>query len=125
MSFLRHARSIGPMWGKAVVGPRLAFASRWSARARAGSGARPRPRPCSSSTMSRTGYSLAGCSPAEPASASPAGIHALPTGRNSQPPPDGGWGIFDRRFGEFSTGVDSTGVTVGERGRGRRIAFAV
>ena len=32
-------------------------------------------RPCSSSAMSRTGYPSAGCSPAEPASASPTEIH--------------------------------------------------
>jgi hypothetical protein len=47
------------------------------------------------------------CSLGEPASASPAGIYAAPTGRNSRPPPRGGWGIFNRRFGEFSTGVDN------------------
>jgi hypothetical protein len=56
---------------------------------------------------SRVGYSLAGCSPAEPASALPAGIHVASAGRNSQPPLAGGWGVFDRRFGDFSTGVDS------------------
>src|SRR6266850_7141455 len=33
---------------------------------------------------SATGYSLAGCSPALPASASPAGFHAAPTSQNSQ-----------------------------------------
>src|SRR6266567_4193155 len=36
-----------------------------------GTRARPRSRPCSSSAMSRTGYPLAGCSPAEPAYVSP------------------------------------------------------
>ena len=51
MSFLRHARSIGPMYGKQNRGA-------------------PK-RPCSSSAMSRTGYPSAGCSPAEPASVSP------------------------------------------------------
>src|SRR5690242_15011197 len=56
---------------------------------------------------SAASYSLAGCSPAEPASASPAGFNAGPNGRNSQPPLQRGWGIFDRRFGEFSTGVDN------------------
>ena len=43
------------------------------------------------------GYSSAGCSPAEPASALPAGIHVESAGRNSQVPLVGGWGIFDRR----------------------------
>jgi hypothetical protein len=72
MSFLRHAgiyRSDGAWhnlesWGRGT-------ASRWSApgpaKRRDGTAA-----PCSSSAMSsRAGYSLAGCSPAEPASASP------------------------------------------------------
>src|SRR5260370_1359125 len=45
-------------------------ASRWSAT-EIGTRARPKSRPCSSSAMSRTGYPLAGCSPAEPASVSP------------------------------------------------------
>src|SRR5713101_8306926 len=45
---------------------------------------------------SATGYSLAGCSPALPASASPAGFHAAPHSRNSQ--------ALLSRPGEFSTG---------------------
>jgi len=45
-------------------------ASRWSAPG-IGTRAQPRSRPCSSSAMSRTGYPLAGCSPAEPTSVSP------------------------------------------------------
>ena len=73
MSFLRHAEiyrsdvvcKTFESWGQGA-------ASRWSvpgpAKVRGG-----RTAPCSSSTMSfRAGYSLAGCSPAEPASASPA-----------------------------------------------------
>src|SRR5690242_13880048 len=72
---------------------------------------------------SAASYSLAGCSPAEPASASPAGFNAGPNGRNSQPPLQRGWGIFDRRFGEFSTGVDSfcwLGAVNGKRTAVRR-----
>ena len=70
MSFWRHARSIGPMWvlasPKAEPECRLPLVGTevWQR-------ARSRSRPCSSSAMSRTGYSLAGCAPAEPASASP------------------------------------------------------
>ena len=56
---------------------------------------------------SAIGYSLAGCSPAEPASASPTIIHAQKSGGWRQPPPDQGWGVFDRRFGEFSSGLDT------------------
>src|ERR1035441_4730549 len=72
MSFLRHAGIYRSdvawhnleSWGRGT-------ASRWSApgpaKRRDGTAA-----PCSSSAMSsRAGYSLAGCSPAEPASASP------------------------------------------------------
>ncbi len=35
---------------------------------------------------------------------------AAPGGRNRQPPPRRGWGIFDRRNGEISTGVDKTSI---------------
>ena len=52
------------------------------------------------------GYSLAGCTPAVPASASPAGFYVPFTSRNCKPPPDEGWGIFDRNNEEFSTGID-------------------
>ena len=53
------------------------------------------------------GYSLAGCTPAEPASASPAGfIFTQPAGTVNRHPRQGG-GIFDRQNGEFSTGVDT------------------
>ena len=53
---------------------------------------------------SAAGYSLAGCSPAEPASASPAGSIFNPTGWNCKPPPQRGlgnfrpveWGFFNR-----------------------------
>src|ERR1022692_4789554 len=74
MSFLRHAGIYRSdvawhnleSWGRGT-------ASRWSApgpaKRRDGTAA-----PCSSSAMSfRAGYSSAGCSPAEPASASPTG----------------------------------------------------
>ena len=75
MSFLRHAGIYRSdvawhnleSWGRGT-------ASRWSApgpaKRRDGTAA-----PCSSSAMSsRAGYSLAGCSPAEPASASPTAL---------------------------------------------------
>jgi len=71
MSFLRHARSIGPMWVNSLR-------TYWERPVPPPFG-RPRElvqgresiAPCSSSAMSRTGYSLAGWSPPEPASASP------------------------------------------------------
>jgi hypothetical protein len=52
------------------------------------------------------GYSSASCTPALLASASPAVCHGEPDSQNCQPPPLQGWGIFDRNFEEFSTGVD-------------------
>jgi hypothetical protein len=52
-------------------------------------------------------YSLAGCTPALPASASPAGYYFASASRFCKPPPGGGWGIFDRHNGEFSTGLDN------------------
>ena len=55
---------------------------------------------------SAASYSSAGWSPPEPASASPAESHSDSISRNCKPPPGGGWGIFDRRYEEFSTGVD-------------------
>src|SRR5437899_11368689 len=55
---------------------------------------------------SATGYSLAGCSPALPASASPAGFHAAPNSRNSQALSSTTQALLNRgaRPGEFSTG---------------------
>lgn len=67
--FSRHAESIGPMDRSNLgVGCRLPLVgSQAPVKERDG-----RCAPCSSSAMSsRAGYSLAGCSPAEPASASP------------------------------------------------------
>ena len=75
MSFLRHAEiyrsdmvcQTFESWGRGT-------ASRWSAPGPA-KGRDGRTAPCSSSAMSfRAGYSLAGCSPAEPASASPTAL---------------------------------------------------
>src|SRR5260221_87708 len=69
---------------------------------------------------SAASYSSAGWSPPEPASASPAGIHSESGSRHCKPPGKG-WGIFDRRNEEFSTGVDSgqvdvrSGVAIGPR----------
>lgn len=60
-----------------------------------------------SSAMSPVGYSLAGCSPAAPASASPAALYGEPGGHDRQPPPYEGWGIFNRNSGEFSAGIDT------------------
>ena len=45
----------------------------------------------------------------QPASASPAESYSESISRNCKPPPGGGWGIFDRRNEEFSTGVDRRG----------------
>jgi hypothetical protein len=56
---------------------------------------------------SAASYSSAGWSPPEPASASPAESHSQSISRNCKPPPHEGWGIFDRRNEEFSTGVDT------------------
>jgi hypothetical protein len=56
---------------------------------------------------SAAGYSLAGWSPPEPASASPADLHARAKGGDRQPSPNEGWGIFGRQNGEFSTGIDT------------------
>src|SRR6185312_896758 len=53
-------------------------------------------------------YSSAGCTPAVPASASPAGFYVPSASRNCKPPLDQGWGIFNRHNEEFSTGVDSS-----------------
>src|SRR6266478_7380037 len=94
MSFLRHARPGDLRFQKPAESSELSFprhpeiyrsdvgcktqsrgrgaASRWSVPGPA-KGRDGRTAPYPSSTMSfRTGYSLAGCSPAEPASASPA-----------------------------------------------------
>jgi len=74
----------------------------------------------SSSDESAASYSLVGCTPALPASALPADVNPEPAGWNCQPPPHECWGIFDRRYGEFSTGVDTGAcpevVTGGLRG---------
>jgi len=75
MSFLRHAE----IYRSDVVGKTLdswgrGTASRWSAPGPA-KGRDGRTAPYPSSAMSfRAGYSLAGCSPAEPASASPTAL---------------------------------------------------
>jgi hypothetical protein len=75
MSFLRHAEIYrSDVVFKTVENLGRAAASRWSAPGEA-EGRSPRTAPCSSSAMSfRIGYSLAGCSPAEPASASPTAL---------------------------------------------------
>jgi hypothetical protein len=75
MSFLRHAEIYrSDVVYKTVESLGRAAASRWSAPGPA-AGRSPRTAPCSSSAMSfRAGYSLAGCSPAEPASASPTAL---------------------------------------------------
>ena len=75
MSFLRHAE----IYRSDVVGKSLATLRRGAASDPV-AGRSPRTAPCSSSAMSfRAGYSLAGCSPAEPASASPTAL-SIPCG---------------------------------------------
>ncbi len=91
MSFFRHEQIYHPM-RRFLLRGRLLF--------------RLRPRN-SSSDESAASYSLAGCTPALPASALPAVVNPEPAGWNCQPPPHKGWGISDRRYGEFSTGVDT------------------
>ena len=48
-----------------------------------------------------------GCTPALLASASPANRHGESVAGNRQPPLSRGWGILNRRNGDFSAGVDS------------------
>jgi hypothetical protein len=55
---------------------------------------------------SATSYSLASCTPALLASASPADFILNSGPEFNQPPPSGGWGIFDRLYGDFSSGLD-------------------
>jgi hypothetical protein len=70
-SFLRHAEIYRSDVGCKTKSQGRGAASRWSVPGPA-KGRDGRTAPYPSSTMSfRTGYSLAGCSPAEPASASP------------------------------------------------------
>ena len=75
MSFLRHAEIYrSDVACKTFESLGRGAASRWSAPGEA-EGRSPRTAPCSSSAMSsRAGYSWAGCSPAEPASASPTAL---------------------------------------------------
>jgi hypothetical protein len=54
-----------------------------------------------------TGYSLAGCSPAEPASASPAGFIFIPPAETVNRHHQLGGGFFNRQNAEFSVGIDS------------------
>ncbi len=71
MSFLRHPEIYRSDVGCKTPSRGRGAASRWSVPGPA-KGRDRRTAPYPSSTMSfRTGYSLAGCSPAEPASASP------------------------------------------------------
>jgi hypothetical protein len=56
---------------------------------------------------SAASYSLASCTPALLASASPADFILNSGPEFNQPPPSGGWGIFDRLYGDFSSGLDT------------------
>jgi len=56
---------------------------------------------------SATSYSLASCTPALLASASPAEFILNSGPEIHQPPPSRGWGIFDRLYGDFSSGLDT------------------
>ena len=89
MSFLRHQQIYRPMHAPHASG--TAFCAI----------------PPSSSDESATGYSLASCTPALLASASPANRHGESVAGNRQPPLSRGWGILDRRNGDFSVGVDT------------------
>jgi len=88
MSFLRHKQIYRPML---LTSKRDSFATV----------------PLSSSDESATGYSSASCTPAALACASPAFAIVKPIAGNRQPPLIQGWGIFTRRNGDFSAGVDS------------------
>ena len=82
MSFLRHAEIYRSDVGCKTKSRGRGAASRWSVPGPA-KGRDGRTAPYPSSTMSfRTGYSLAGCSPAEPASASPVAT-SMHGGRNA------------------------------------------
>jgi hypothetical protein len=87
MSFLRHKQIYRPML---LTSKRDSFATV----------------PLSSSDESATGYSSASCTPAALACASPAFAIVKPIAGNRQPPLIQGWGIFTRRNGDFSAGVD-------------------
>ena len=82
MSFLRHAEIYRSDVGCQTKSRGRGAASRWSVPGPA-KGRDGRTAPYPSSTMSfRTGYSLAGCSPAEPTSASPVAT-SMHGGRNA------------------------------------------
>ena len=87
MSFLRHKQIYRPIL---LTSKRDSFATV----------------PLSSCDESATGYSSASCTPAALASASPAIAIVKPIAGNRQPPLIQGWGIFTRRYGDFSAGVD-------------------
>jgi hypothetical protein len=53
-----------------------------------------------------TGYSSAGCTPAEPASASPADFIFIQPVGNCKPSPAKGGGFFIQHHEEFSAGID-------------------
>jgi hypothetical protein len=56
---------------------------------------------------SAAGYSLAGCSPAEPASASPADTIFIPSAESVNRHRHRGGGFFDQQNAEFSIGIDT------------------
>ena len=87
MSFLRHQQIYRPML---LFSKRDSFATV----------------PLSSCDESAAGYSLASCTPALLASASPAFAIVKPIAGNHQPPLIQSWGIFTRRYGDSSAGVD-------------------
>jgi hypothetical protein len=89
MSFFRHQQIYRPMLVRARQAGQLTC--------------HPAP---SSSDESATGYSSASCTPAWLASASPVTLMVQRLVGNRQPPLTQGWGIFIRRNGDFSDGVD-------------------
>jgi hypothetical protein len=57
-----------------------------------------------------TGYSSAGCTPAEPASASPAGYIFFQPAGTCKPSPLQGGGIFVQQNEEFSASIDKVAI---------------
>jgi hypothetical protein len=91
MSFLRHGQIYRPMGSSPRAGGEAIF--------------------CYAPATHRldesaAGYSLAGCSPAEPASASPADTIFIPPAANVNRHHHRGGGLFDQQNAGFSIGID-------------------
>lgn len=92
MSFLRHGQIYRPMGSSPRAGGEAGFRSAPATHRR---------------DESAAGYSLAGCSPAEPASASPADTIFIPPAATVNRHHHRSGGFFDRQNAEFSIGIDS------------------